>query len=192
MVFPFLRKEAKCFMYYVSMKIGDESRIIAMSNKEKYITKFVSFFFKGSHDYFISCVTDSQKDPDIYTIVKVSKSEGIYLPVWMLKYIQDEYDGMTKSLVKSLSCLHTIFKNNGDTIGMNQVDALVNHTFKSKDLQDPELKSKMLDDYISMHWICVVPFDARKMKTLSMIIDSIEYMTDTEMQYEWRIHQEYT
>lgn len=192
MIFPFLRKEDKMLMYYVSMKNGNESRIIAMSDKEKYVTRFVSFFFKGSHDYFISCVTDSQKDPDIYSIVKVSKSDGIYLPVWMLKYIQDEYDRMKHSLIKSLSCLHTIFKNNGDSVGMNQIDALVNHVFKSKDLEDAELKSRMLDDYIFMHWICVVPFDERKMKTLSMIIDSIEYMTDTEMQYQWRLHQEYT
>lgn len=192
MIFPFLRKEDRNLMYYASMKNGDESRIIAMSDKEKYVTRFVTFFFKGSHDYFISCTPDPQKDPDIYEIVKVSKSDGIYLPVWMLKYIQDEYERMKSSLVKSLSCLHTIFKNNGDTVGMEQIDALVDHAFKSKNLQNAELKSKMLDDYIFMHWICVVPFDERKMKTLSMIIDSIEYMADTEIQYEWRVHQDYT
>lgn len=191
----FKTREEPKFVYYIYMKIGngplEKSRIIAMSDSEKKVQRFVSFFFRGSHNFFVSTTDDAQKDPDIYTIIKVSK-DGVYLPVWMLKYIQDEFDRMKNNLVASLGSLYTIFKNNGDQLGMKQVDDLLYHTFKSKNLENPEIKNKVFDDYVSMHWICVVPFDEHKMKTLSAIIDSIEYMTDTDAQYDWRIAQDYT
>lgn len=180
-------------MYYVCMTDGHSksanSRIIAMSDKQKYIRNFISFFFRDSRNYEIICSDDNQKDPDLYTIVKVSKENGIYLPIWIIQYIEKEFDIMSNNFANSIGCMYTICKNNGDTTGMSYLENIKEYFLKKG---NSAIKDKIFDDYVYMHWICVVPFDKQKMETLDRILSSIEYMKDTEAGYIWRLNQDYT
>lgn len=180
-------------MYYVCMTDGHSqnanSRIIAMSDKQKYIRNFINFFFRESRNYEILCSEDNQKDPDLYSIVKVSKENGIYLPIWMIKYIEKEFDIMSVNFANSIGCMYTICKNNGDTTGMGYLENVKEYFLKKG---NSAIKDRIFDDYIYMHWICVVPYDKQKMETLDHILSSMEYMKDSDAGYNWRIGQDYT
>lgn len=183
-------------MYYVSMKDsigGSSSRIIAMHEKEKYITGFVNTFFRGSKCYEISCVTNTEKDPDLYSIVRIDKKEGFYLPMWMIKYMEDEYDRMTRGLVTSMSTMYTLCKNNGDTVGMSHLTSMRDYFFSRNSRDDEEsLKEKYFNSYLRMHWITIVPYDKRKFEVLENILTSMEYMHETDIFSRMRLDLDYT
>lgn len=182
-------------MYYVAMTDGlgssiQTSRIIAMSEKKKYIENFITFFFKGSKNYEILCspIDSTEKDPDLYTIVKISKEEKIYLPVWMIRYIENEFNSMTFRFIKSMGYMHTICKNNGDSVGMECIQNFKDHFFKKNDA----FKESFVESYVYMHWICVVPFDKHKMEILDQILSCMEYNHDMDSMYRTRLFLDYT
>lgn len=182
-------------MFYVAMTDGvgssiQTSRIIAMSEKKKHIEKFIAFFFKGSKNYEILCspIDSTEKDPDIYSIVKVSKNEGIYLPIWMIRYIENEFNAMTFQMIKSMGYMHTICKSNGDTTGMECIQAFKDHFFKKND----GFKESFVESYLSLHWICVIPYDKHKMEALDRILSCTEYNHDMDSMYRTRLSLDYT
>lgn len=182
-------------MYYVAMTDGmgsniHSSRIIAMSEKKKYIEKFIAYFFRGSKNYEVlwSPADGDEKDPEIFSIVKVSKEERIYLPAWMIHYIENEFNSMTYQLIKTMGYMHTICKNTGDSTGMDSIQTFKDHFFK----KNGAFKESFMESYLSMHWICVVPFDKHKMEVLDQILSCIEYNHDMDSMYRTRLFLDYT
>lgn len=193
-MFHLFKKHEVHNMYYIGMTDSQgESCIIGMTEKRKYAEAFINFFFRGSKNYFIAYVTDTPKDPDLFTIIKFSKKNGIYIPMWMLQYIEKEFERTCKGMISSIRTFRTICKNNNDTAGVRMLQDVEKHFFTvSESKDDDDVKDTFFQDYVAMHWISIVPFDDHKMRSLHSILQAIEYSHDMDIMYKNRIDLYYT